>query len=503
MAIFKSLRQAAASAWVLALLTSGARAEPAGTLHYGTMIQHDNWNTLVKSGQTYTGIAYEGLLRAGRDGFTLEPSLATSWRLTPTELELTLRPDVWFHDGMRFDAEAVKQNIEWIKRSGTQWAAGFANVSEIVIRDPLHITLRLSEPTPTLPQRLATRGAYIVSPAAIAIGSWTVESGTGPWVHDPVASQRGAKEVFNYFDRYWAPQDVGVKSIVMHVFQDPSTALNAVTTGYVQAIELDSSQLPGAEAAGMKIKATPTLVQHMLFLDRKETFANENVRKAVCYAINIPAVALGGYNGYAKPVPQRFEAGQSGFDPTVRGYNHDPAVAKKFMAAAGNPKLSFTLPMYTGNQTAMMLISQQLRAIGIEAKPQLMTSGQYFTFYQTDKYPLQVNSSATENIGPLDYYQFRFATGGVGNPFRVAVPELDAIARRALTETTEEGQNKIWQEMTRYIHDRALDCGYYQWQTTWAYDPKKLDELPTIPMRPSTLRYTDVRLKSDATQVKN
>jgi ABC-type transport system substrate-binding protein len=285
-----------------------------------------------------------------------------------------------------------------------------------------------------------------------------------------------------------------VKSIVVHVLQDPSVALNALVAGYVQAAELSTSQLPAAKAAGFKIKATPTLVQHILFLDRKKTFADENVRKAVCLAVDMKTLTEAGYDGYATPVSQKFPPGQPGYNPNVHGYPHDLAAAKKYMAAAGNPKISFVLPMYPGNRNLMTLFAQQLRQIGIDAKPQLMTTGQYFTYYQSDKYPLQINSSATENLGPLDYYQFRFSPRGTGNPFHVDVPGLDAIAKRALAVTDEKAQNKIWQEATQYIHDHALDCGFFRQETTWAYNSKKIGNLPTTVLRPSALRYNEVKL---------
>ena len=480
-----------------ALLTVGigaSQARPTGTLNHGTMIQLNNWNPLVKPNQTYTGIVFEGLLKQGPDGYALEPSLASSWKMSPTELELTLRSGVVFHDGTPFDAEAVKKNIEWIKGSGTQWAAGFATVSEIIVKDATHVVLKLSEPSPTLLQRLATRGAYMVSPKQIESKQWANAAGTGPWTYDAAASQLGTKEVFRYFDKYWAPEKVGVETIVMHVLQDPSVAMNALASGLVQATELESSQLPAAKAAGFTIKSIPTLVQHVLMLDRMDTFANENVRKAVCSAVDIQAVVDGGYNGYAKAVPQKFPAGQPGHNPALKGYRHDVAAAKKHMEAAGNPKISFQLPMYPGNQTMTLLIAQQLKQIGIDVKPQLMTTGQYFTFYQSDKYPLQINSSATENIGPLDYYQFRFGPKGVGNPFKVEVPELDALAQKALTVSDPEAQNKVWQEMTKVIEDKALDCGFYELHTTWAYDAKKLPVLPTTELRPSYIRYEDVKL---------
>jgi ABC-type transport system substrate-binding protein len=301
--------------------------------------------------------------------------------------------------------------------------------------------------------------------------------------------------VFRLFDKYWAIDKIGVESIVMHTIQDPNVALNALRTGLVQATEMAASLNPVAKAAGYQIITTPTLTQHFLFLDRKSTFADVNVRKAFCSAVDLQAVSIAAFEGTMVPVSQRFPQGQSGHNPNVKGYKYDPEAAKKYLAAAGNPKISITLPSYPGIQTIMTLVAQNLRQVGIDANTQSMTTGQYFTYYQSDRYPLQINTSATESIGPLDYYQFRFGPGGVGNPFKVSVPELDAIADRALAELDPKKQEAIWQEMTKYIEDTALDCGFYLAPTHWAFDPKKVEKLQTTVMRPSAFRYDEIVMK--------
>jgi peptide/nickel transport system substrate-binding protein len=465
---------AMAATFVFATAGSSSIAAPKGTLNYATMIQNQNWNPLVRSGETYSAIPFEGLIRVASDGFTLQPHLATSWELTPTELTINLQKGVIFHDGTAFNAEAVKTNLEWIKGSGTQWAATLDTVSDIIVRDEHRVTLKLSRPTPTMPARLATRGLYMVSPKFLETKDWTKAVGTGPWTHDAAASQQGTREVFRLFDKYWARDKVGVESIVMHVIQDPNVALNALRTGLVDVAEMTSSLLVAAKGAGFQIQTTPTLTQHFLFLDRKNMFADVNVRKAFCTAVDLEAISIASFEGTMRPVSQRFPEGQSGHNPNVKGYKYDPEAAKKYLAAAGNPKISLTLPMYPGIQTTMTLVAQMLRQVGIDANTQMMTTGQYFTYYQSDRYPLQINTSATESIGPLDYYQFRFSPTGVGNPFKVTVPELDAIAQQALAEPDPAKQEQIWQEMTKYIHDNALDCNFYLQPTHWAYNPKRL-----------------------------
>ena len=45
-----------AATFALGMSGSVAIAEPKGTLSYATQIQNTNWNPLVKSGETHTGI---------------------------------------------------------------------------------------------------------------------------------------------------------------------------------------------------------------------------------------------------------------------------------------------------------------------------------------------------------------------------------------------------------------------------------------------------------------
>src|SRR5713226_10494004 len=53
---------------------------------------------------------YDTLVRFKEESFTLEPGLATAWKMSPDGLTytFTLRRNVKFHDGTPFDADAVK-----------------------------------------------------------------------------------------------------------------------------------------------------------------------------------------------------------------------------------------------------------------------------------------------------------------------------------------------------------------------------------------------------------
>jgi peptide/nickel transport system substrate-binding protein len=117
---------------------------------------------------------------------TVGPWLARSWQISAdqTVYTFTLRNDVTFHDGTRFDAAAVKTNLDRIANPNNALVAlpdiGSYQRAEVLADDTVRITL--SEPFTPLLRNLSKTTLGIVSPAALArngdaIGSNPVGSG--------------------------------------------------------------------------------------------------------------------------------------------------------------------------------------------------------------------------------------------------------------------------------------------------------------------------------------
>src|SRR5579864_7297374 len=81
------------------------------------------------------------------------PRLATSWEITEDGKVLTfkLRDGVTFHDGEKFDAAAVKYNIERDKTMPESIRkADLASVDSVEVIDPLTVRFNLKKPDSTL-----------------------------------------------------------------------------------------------------------------------------------------------------------------------------------------------------------------------------------------------------------------------------------------------------------------------------------------------------------------
>src|SRR5690349_3322882 len=140
------------------------------------------------------------------------PQLATSWTWSPDSKSLTmkLRPGVTFHDGEKFDAAAVKFNLERHKNmAGSNRRGELAPLAGVDVVDPLTVRLNLSAPFSPLLAALADRAGMMVSPkAAQAAGAnfalKPVCSGPFKFV-ERVAQDRITLE---RYDGYWNKADI-------------------------------------------------------------------------------------------------------------------------------------------------------------------------------------------------------------------------------------------------------------------------------------------------------
>ncbi|WP_028922062.1 ABC transporter substrate-binding protein [Pseudonocardia acaciae] len=472
----------------------GQAADGHGTLRVGVGFTLDSWETLDKPNTTYISAVFQGLVELAPDGVAVRPRLATEWTQAPGSLRFTLRPGVVFHDGTPFDAEAVKANLERVRNTPSELQALMEPVSTVVVEDPLHVRLELNRPAPSLVPQLARRGGYMLSPKTIKDGNYKERpAGTGPYRYNAERSVRGSKVVLDLFDRYYAPGEVGPHGLVLLYIGDDDSMFNALSTGQVDVASLATSSQRRAAGAGLKTLWYPALRYHFLFFDRARTFADPDVRRAVCHALDPQAIIAGQFDNLGEAYPQRFDRDAPGYDPEVPGYRHDVAAAKELLARAGNPRIAINFPVFTGTANLGELVRSQLGAVGIDVQVERMSTAQYFTSYDTGRYPAAYNTSTNEDPGPYDYYRYHLAPNAPDNPFKVPNPELDGLARRGLAEPDPAKQNEIWRQMTKVIHDQALDCGFLSYTIVFGWNPKKVDNIVPTRFQPSVFRYAEAR----------
>src|SRR3954451_5821779 len=150
-------------------LVSGARAET--TLRVGLAEDPDMLDPTL--GRTYVGrivfATFCDKLFDIDEKLNIVPQLALSHETSADGKEMTikLRPNVKFHDGEPFDAEAAKFSLERHLNFPTSFRkAELAAVDHVEVTDPLTVKLVLKTPFSPLIAQLTDRAGMMVSPKA-------------------------------------------------------------------------------------------------------------------------------------------------------------------------------------------------------------------------------------------------------------------------------------------------------------------------------------------------
>jgi peptide/nickel transport system substrate-binding protein len=392
--------------------------------------------------ETFSDFAYTPLIVQTSNG-SYTPGLAESWSYGPDNKTFTikLRSGVKFSDGTALNAEAVKTWIQHEMKPGNGGASYLSTLKSVDVTGPLTLTLTFSSPTPDLEmvfgQILAL--GMIGSPKAVQAATLTKQTdGAGPYMLDASATVPGATYTYVPNPYYWDKSAVHWSKVVVKVIASPTAALEALQSGQVQvAMDQPVTSVPVAKKSGLRYVDPLTLLLGLGILDRggkiSKPLANVEVRQALNYAINRPALAKVLGAGYGTPITQMAAPGWDSYDAALnQAYPYDPAKARQLLAAAGYPH-GFTLPVVSvaavGQDLLANALQGQLSAVGITVQPDITTNvGAYFQAMSSGNYP-----AATLSFGELpaafDYADL-YGPQASFNPFKSASTQLTALDAR-------------------------------------------------------------------------
>src|SRR3954469_21900365 len=222
------------------LLSSSANAQ---TLRIGLAEDPDILDPTLA--RTFVGrIVFAGLCDKLLDldeKLNIVPQLATSydWSADNKALTLKLRSGVTFHDGEKFDAAAVKFNLERHKNmQGSSRRGELAVVSSIETPDSSTVKINLAAPFAPLLAVLTDRSGMMVSPkAAEAAGE---KFGAKPVCSGPFRFvERIAQDriVLERFPNYWNKGQIHFERIVYLPIVDSTVRLANLRSGQLDFIE--------------------------------------------------------------------------------------------------------------------------------------------------------------------------------------------------------------------------------------------------------------------------
>jgi peptide/nickel transport system substrate-binding protein len=418
----------------------------------------------------YMQAVYDTLLHATPDA-KIEPWLATNWSYNPNKTVLTmkLRTDVKFTDGEAFTAEVAAQNIKRF-RDGTSPNKSFlTNVKDAKAIDPSTLQITLSQPDPSLLNYLTQNAGLQESPKAFSASDVkTKPVGSGPYILDTGKTVVGSKYVYTKNPNYWAKDQQHYANLVINVYGNISTEVNALKGGQVNGLNLaDNTANDQLRASGITLFPHELDWQGLLIMDREgkmnPALANVKVRQAINYAIDRDAILKAVTKGNGTVTGQIFPKTSPAYDPALDNvYPYDKDKAKQLLSEAGyGSGLTIKLPeVIISGTTVYDLIKQYLGDVGITVKYDQVALNDAVATILAPKYALTW-FQLQEDPTAWQVANFTMTKNATFNAFKVDDPKIAAFATKIQTGSDEEAATAA-KDLNKYVVEQAWFAPWYR-----------------------------------------
>jgi peptide/nickel transport system substrate-binding protein len=425
--------------------------------------------------------------------FDVIPMLATRWHTSADGLRWTfdLRPGARFSDGTPVDANAVKFNFDrWRLQhdpyhgpySYAYWLSMFGGYSDdpaspgalrdVVVERPDRVTFVLFHPSGTFLRNIAMPSFAIGSPAAIARDPRAYESspvGSGPYVLREWI--RNDHITLDANPHYTGPTKPHVKTVVLRDIPDQATSVLSIQKGEVDILtdpRSDDAALL-ARDPGVRVLLQPSNnLAYVSMNVQQKPFDDVRVRRAVAYALDIPAIVHALYGPGTSYGDNWTPPGMLGENKAVHIYPHDVAMAKKLLAEAGYPN-GFTTSLYLPTsprpympdpQRLAEAIQADLKDAGINVTLEPFEFGVFLSKVQNGEDPMCLIGWNGDNGDPDNFYyplldQDSAIKGSAQNYPFWRDPAFHRLMLAGQRSSDENVRRRIYQQAAQLVHDQV------------------------------------------------
>lgn len=421
---------------------------------------------------------YENLFTADVNG-NLSPDLATSWEYNADGSELTihLREGVKFHNGNDFTSEDVVYTITRLSQNMI-WGAQVASIDleKTHCPDDYTVVLALSHfDARLLPTLCAEVGFMMDKDYCEEVGDDGIARspmGTGPYSF--VKNESGVGITLARNENYWG--DLGVfKTIELRYFSDDNTRTLELESGTLDIAVVESDfnfkYINDGGIDGVYLYSWPTTKIGSLMMGtatEDPLFQNENLRLAICHAIDVSTLvsSISGNTALVatSSMPEMCEA----YVP--HPYTYDPDLAREYLDKAGYPNgVSFTITVSQDQANDVKMaeaIQAQLAEVGIDMK---IETSDMFTVVMAQVHGSINSSIMTNGYNGDPYEEYKPMTPDSGMAL-AAFTDEDAIAAvNELISTQDESHRvELLKKLQDIVYDKGIYLPLYQWVAAYA-----------------------------------
>ncbi len=382
--------------------------------------------------QDLCALVFDGLTTLDETG-QVTTSLAVSWEVSEDgEVYLfSLRQGVTWQDGAPFTAADVAFTVQAMQDPNYQGNAALRELWRTVTVeqvDEYTVRFTLAEPLPSFLQytTIGLLPAHLLSdvpPLRLPTHRFSKQNpvGTGMFMVESISSDR---VVLAANPNYWGPKPY-LERLEFRFFENKEDLLLAYERGEIQGFHPDRSQSPSdlARFPNLQIYSAQSASYGIVYLNlARETapfFQTKEVRQALLYALDRPALIGQALEGQALVADSPILPTSWAYDPSLPRYRYDPERAIGLLDASGwqdsdadrirdkdGVPLRFTL--LTDDDPVMVKmaeeIARQWQAVGVDAQVQSIGGGRLPDLVRKrdfDAVLIEVNLAADPDPYPL------------------------------------------------------------------------------------------------------
>ena len=477
----------------LSLSAAAFASHAAGTLVYCSEGSPEGFdNAQYTGGNTFdaSGHAMFNRLVGFKKGTTeLEPSLATSWTISPdgTVYTFKLRPGVKFHSSASFKpsrdfnaddviftfARMTNKDLPFNKAYPAEFPyasdTGIAdNIESVTKTDPLTVVFKLKKPDADTLAKVAMPFASILSDefAAKLLAEGKASEinqqpiGTGPFQLRRYQKDSQIRYVKN--KDYWDAKNVLVDNLVFAITTDAYVRYQKLKADECQIMSYPKPQDIAAmrNDPNLKVDSAPGFnIGYLAYNMDKPLTAKAEVRQALDMAINRKAILEAVYQGQGQEAANPFPASLWSYNPALKNAPFNPEKAKELLKKAGVAEGTeitlWAMPVQRPYNPNAKMMAEMIQAdwakVGIKAKITQYEWGEYLKRMKAGEHDTGLIGWTGDYASPDNFLGVLLTCEAIGgsNYARYCSKDFDALVLKARSRPTRKNAWSFTRKLRR------------------------------------------------------
>lgn len=412
--------------------TTSASAAPSGQLIIAngepiTAAYYDPHSAFGLVDAQLGSLVFDTLLVMDKSG-KVAPSLASSYkRVSKTQLNLTIRSGVKFHNGTALTPDDVAASINRVMANGSPLAFALLMAPGKATASGNVVTIKTEKPYGALESSLAVLAILSSVDIAKPANFGDAPNGSGPY---KFVSNKNNDLTVVANDNYWGTKPL-IKTVILRYIEDTQARQSALLSGQVDM----STRVGPQEIAGVKgnddfnVFSNQGPPSQIIQIWRDSgPLKDPELRRAISYAIDRKTIAEKIQGGMNKIPYNGMPTNMPFYRASSEKYTFNPQKAISRIKKLGYYN-KVTLTMSTSSLVPKQAeidqaIVQMLKDVGIAVKVTKLEVGKFRTTYPD--YDISLNTIATFNNDPS--FSLGLYSGGIGTAiFDWSDPEMDRL----------------------------------------------------------------------------